>query len=125
MPRAKKTEVVEEKKVETTEIKWRKATIRDYEIIKNPIVTEKTQNLQMNNNTIILEVQNDADKDEIKSAVEAIFNVKVDKVNTVTVAKKAKRVGRYNGFTKGYKKAYVKINKNYDLAEIAKASQAD
>lgn len=123
MPRAKKVEKVEETK--TAEVKWRPATIRDYEIIKCPLVTEKTQNLQINNNSIVLEVSKDADKDEVKSAVEAIFSVKVDKVNIINVSRKAKRVGRYNGYVKGYKKAIVKINKDYNLAEIAKTSEAE
>lgn len=125
MPRAKKTDKVEEAKTETKEIKFRPATIRDYEIIRGPIVTEKSQNLQINNNTVVLEVSKDADKDEIKSAVEAIFNVKVDKVNIVNVAKKSKRVGRYSGYVSSYKKAIVKINKAYDLGEIAKVGNAD
>ena len=115
MPRAKKVEKVEE--TTTAEVKFRTATVRDYEIIVAPIVTEKTQNLQINNNTVTVEVAKDADKDEVKSAFEAIFSVNVDR--------KEKRVGRYNGFVKGYKKAIVKVNKNYNLAEIAKASNAE
>lgn len=123
MPRAKKVEKVEETTI--AEVKFRTATVRDYEIIVAPIVTEKTQNLQINNNTVTVEVAKDADKDEVKSAFEAIFSVKVDRVNIVNVDRKEKRVGRYNGFVKGYKKAIVKVNKNYNLAEIAKASNAE
>ena len=118
MPRAKKVEKVEE--TTTAEVKFRTATVRDYEIIVAPIVTEK-----INNNTVTVEVAKDADKDEVKSAFEAIFSVKVDRVNIVNVDRKEKRVGRYNGFVKGYKKAIVKVNKNYNLAEIAKASNAE
>ena len=75
----------EEKKPEIKEFKWRKATIRDFELILSPIVTEKTQNLQTNHNTMVFKVKNDATADEVKDAVEAIFAVKVDKVNIVNV----------------------------------------
>lgn len=123
MPRAKKA-AAEETKVEEAVV-TRKPTIRDFDIIRGPIHTEKTQGLQTDHNTIVLEVCPTADKDEIKKAVEAIFGVKVDRVNTITVRKKAKRVGRYDGFTKGYKKAIVTLNKSSDLGEIAKASRAE
>ena len=107
----------EEKKPEIKEFKWRKATIRDFELILSPIVTEKTQNLQTNHNTMVFKVKNDATADEVKDAVEAIFAVKVDKVNIV------KRVGQYNGHVPGYKKAYVVINKEYNLGDIARQTQ--
>ena len=113
----------EEKKPEIKEFKWRKATIRDFELILSPIVTEKTQNLQTNHNTMVFKVKNDATADEVKDAVEAIFAVKVDKVNIVNVSRKAKRVGQYNGHVPGYKKAYVVINKEYNLGDIARQTQ--
>lgn len=122
MPRAKKA-TAETQPVEEAVVG--KPTIRDFDIIRGPIHTEKTQGLQANHNTIVLEVSFDADKDEIKKAVEAIFGVKVDRVNTINVRRKAKRVGRYDGFTKGYKKAIVTLNKSSDLGEIAKASRAE
>ena len=55
-------------------------------------------------------VDKKATKIEIKKAVEFIFQVKVDSVNTFNVPKKPKRVGRFNGFVAGYKKAIVKIS---------------
>lgn len=118
MPRTKK-KVEAEKAAPQPEIK---ATIRDFDIIRSPIHTEKTQSLQTNHNTMVLEVSVDASKDEIKRAVERIFGVKVDKVNTINVRKKPTRRGRYNGFTNRYKKAIVILNKASDLAEIAKAA---
>ncbi len=118
-----KAEVVEEKKPEVKEFKWRKATVRDFEVIISPIVTEKSQNIQAKQNSMVFKVKGDATANEIKDSVEAIFAVKVDKVNIINVARKAKRVGQYNGFVPGYKKAYVKLNKDYDLGEIAKATQ--
>ena len=76
------------------------------DIIKAPIITEKTSDLQ-NNNTVVFSVDTKANKTQIKQAVENIFNVKVENVNTVNVKPKKKRVGRYAGKTKNIKKAIV------------------
>ena len=78
-------------------------------IIKYPILTEKTYQ-QMQKNIYTFAVDKKATKIEIKKAVEFIFQVKVDSVNTFNVPKKPKRVGRFNGFVAGYKKAIVKIS---------------
>ena len=67
------------------------------DIIKAPIITEKTANLNENNNTITFSVDVKANKTQIKQAVEKIFNVKVESVNTINVPRKKKRVGRYSG----------------------------
>ena len=86
---------------------------------------KKTQTLQGENNAIVLEVKATANKTEIKKAVESIFGVKVEKVNTINVSRKEKTVGRYKGFVRGYKKAIVYLDKATDLAEIAKAAHAE
>jgi large subunit ribosomal protein L23 len=122
---ADKVAVKEEKKVELPAFKTRKATIRDYEIIKGPLVTEKTQILQTKFNTMVFKVAKDASASEIKTAVQAIFAVKVDKVNVLNVRAKDKKTTRYMGKVPSYKKAFVKINKEFDLGEIAKAAAAD
>lgn len=80
------------------------------DIIKYPILTEKTYS-QMQDNVYTFAVERRASKIEIKKAIEFIFNVKVDSINTFNVLKKAKKVGRYNGFTKSYKKAIVTLSK--------------
>lgn len=123
MPRAKKTTKVEETKQEVESSK--RPSAHDFDILRAPIHTEKTQGLQTNNNTIVLEVAVKANKAQIKKAVEAVFGVKVDRVNTINVSRKAKKVGRYDGFTRGYKKAIVILNEKSNLGEIAKASQAE
>ena len=79
------------------------------DIIKAPIITEKSADLAQNKNTITFSVATDANKVQIKQAVEKIFNVKVESVNTVNVKSKKKRVGRYTGKTKTYKKAIVTL----------------
>ena len=79
------------------------------DISVRPIITEKTMQLMDSANTITFEVAKGSNKTEIKMAIEEIFNVKVDSVNTVNVHPKTKRMGRYVGKTKAYKKAYVKL----------------
>lgn len=78
------------------------------DVIKAPIITEKSNDLQANN-TYVFSVDVKANKVEIKQAVEKMFNVKVEKVNTINVKPKKKRVGRYVGKTKKVKKAIVKL----------------
>ncbi len=78
------------------------------DIIKAPIITEKSAGLA-EKNTIVLSVDVNANKTQIKQAVEKIWNVKVEKVNTVNVKPKKKRVGRYVGKTNHVKKAIVKL----------------
>lgn len=79
------------------------------DIIKAPIITEKTADLAQNHNTITFSVDVKANKTQIKQAIENIFDVKVESVNTVTVHPKKKRVGRYAGKTNKVKKAIVKL----------------
>ena len=78
------------------------------DIIASPIITEKTAKLA-EDNTITFSVDPRANKTQIKQAVEKIFDVKVEKVNTVNVHPKKKRVGRYTGYTNRKKKAIVKL----------------
>ena len=78
------------------------------EIIKAPIITEKTNNLT-SENVYVFKVDKKANKTEIKQVIEKKFNVKVESVNTVNVDGKKKRVGKYTGYTSSYKKAYVKL----------------
>lgn len=78
------------------------------DVIKAPIITEKSAALAQNN-IITFSVDINANKTQIKQAVEKIFNVKVLSVNTVNVKPKKKRVGRYVGKTTRVKKAIVKL----------------
>lgn len=79
------------------------------DIIKAPIITEKSANIASNEKTYVFKVDVKANKSQIKDAIEKIFNVKVEKVNTVNVHPKKKRVGRYSGYTNKYKKAIVTL----------------
>ena len=82
-----------------------------HEIIIKPILTEKSfKGIQ--NKVYTFKVAKNANKIEIKNAVEQIFNVKVESVNTINVLPKRKRVGKYEGYTAAYKKAIVKLAKD-------------
>ena len=78
------------------------------DIIKAPIITEKSSALAANN-VITFSVDTRANKTQIKQAIEKIYNVKVTKVNTINVRPKTKRVGRYEGTTSAYKKAIITL----------------
>ena len=79
------------------------------DIIIAPVVTEKTANLSADGKKIVFKVAKEANKVQIKQAIEKVFNVKVENVNTVNVHPRKKRVGRYEGTTKAYKKAYITL----------------
>ena len=85
------------------------------DIIKGPIITEKSMGLKQNENTITFSVDIKANKTQIKQAIEKIFNVKVESVNTVNVKPKKKRVGRYVGKTNRKKKAIVKLKEGSSI----------
>ncbi|MCL1950859.1 MAG: 50S ribosomal protein L23 [Turicibacter sp.] len=78
------------------------------DIIKRPIITEKSYDL-MNDNKYTFEVDKKANKIEIKKAIEVLFSVKVNKVNVINVRPKKRRVGRYEGFTPSMKKAIITL----------------
>ncbi|HEY8364894.1 MAG TPA: 50S ribosomal protein L23 [Haloplasmataceae bacterium] len=79
------------------------------DIIKRPIITEKASDLTSKDNKYTFVVDKNANKTEVKYAVEKLFNVKVEKVNIMNVLPKKRRVGRYVGYRPGYKKAIVKL----------------
>ncbi|HIU40407.1 MAG TPA: 50S ribosomal protein L23 [Candidatus Aphodocola excrementigallinarum] len=79
------------------------------DIIKAPIVTEKTAKISADGKKVVLKVDKNTNKVQIKQAVEQAFDVKVDKVNTINVRPKKKRIGRYEGATKAYKKAIITL----------------
>lgn len=79
-----------------------------YDVIRKPVITEKSMNEMADKKyTFIVDVN--ANKTEIKKAIEEIFKVKVDKVNTVRVLGKMKRMGKNEGRRPSYKKAIVKL----------------
>lgn len=87
------------------------------DLIKRPVVTEKSTSL-MDNNQYVFEVDRRANKTEIRQAVEKLFDVKVEKVNTMIVPAKKKRVGQSVGYTSEWKKAIVKLTPDSKSIEI-------
>lgn len=89
-----------------------------YDVIKKPIITESSM-LAIDEKKYIFEVDGRAHKLLIKQAVEAAFEgVKVASVNTVNVKPKAKRVGKYTGYTNKVKKAIVTLTADSKNIEI-------
>ena len=87
-----------------------------HDVLKRPVITERTTDM-MAEKKYVFEVPHKANKTEIKQAVEKVFGVKVEAVNTVRVPAKPKRYGKYSGYTSEWKKAIVKLTEDSkDLA---------
>lgn len=86
-----------------------------YSIIKRPLFTEKGAFIKENENKVLIEVDRDANKTEIKRAVEEIFKVKVEKVATINTTGKLKRYGRSVGRRPDRKKAIITLKKGEKL----------
>jgi len=85
-------------------------------VILAPIVTEKTQIMAEKNKHIAFKVATDANKHEIKKAVEQLFNVEVENVRVVNVTGKIKNFGGRQGKRKDWKKAYVALKEGHDIS---------
>jgi large subunit ribosomal protein L23 len=79
------------------------------EIIKKPLITEKTSIQKELNNQLTFEVDRRANRIEIKRAIETVFNVRVSDVKTIQVRGKVKQRGRIIGKRRDWKKAIVKL----------------
>ena len=84
------------------------------DVLVRPLVTEKSTS-RLAARTYAFEVKTDAAKGDIRQAIEAFFNVKVDSVRTLVVRGKTKRFGRFSGKRKNWKKAYVTLNDGHSL----------
>lgn len=91
-----------------------------YRIITRPLLTEKALLLRerQENPEYVFEVARDANKIEIARAVEAVFNVKVEKVNTVLMKGKLRRQGRFAGHAPNWKKAYVTLKEGHTISDL-------
>lgn len=86
------------------------------DIIIRPIVTEKTMRMTEADNKVTFEVAKNTNKVAISEAIKEIYNITPVSVNVVNVKSKTKRVGRYVGKTKSYKKAIVKLPAGQEIA---------
>jgi len=80
-----------------------------YDIVRAPLITEKGTMVNAEGNQVVFRVRRDANKDEIRHAVESLFKVKVEKIRTLNVLGKIRRVGRNAGRRPDWKKAYVTL----------------
>ena len=88
-----------------------------YDIILKPVITENSVDM-MADKKYTFKVATDANKIEIKKAVEEIFDEKVAKVTTINMDGKLKRMGRYEGRRASYKKAVVKLTEDSKTIEF-------
>lgn len=93
-----------------------------YEVIKRPVITEKGEQIKELQRTLVFEVAKDATKPEIKRAVESMFNVKVDKVRTVSLPGKFRRRGLLGGYQRDWKKAYVRLKPGEKMVDYLESA---
>ena len=96
-------------------VKVGKTTVKSYDCIIKPILSEETMKNMETLNKITVQVDKKSNKIEIKNAFEAIFGVKVKQVNVSNVRAKDKRVGKYYGKTSSYKKAVITLAEGQSL----------
>jgi large subunit ribosomal protein L23 len=90
-----------------------------YDVITRPIVTEKGVIKKDGERTLCFEVKAEANKTQIKQAVEKIFKVKVEEVRTVINEGKLRRRGKFAAYGSDWKKAYVKLKKDQKVPEYS------
>ena len=88
-----------------------------YSTIIAPSVTEKNTILR-EENKYVFEVDRKSNKAQIKKAVEGLFNVKVETINTMIVKGKKKRMGRFSGYRPNWKKAIVKLAEGQTIDKL-------
>jgi large subunit ribosomal protein L23 len=88
------------------------------DVIRRPLVTEKTTLLREDGRTVVFEVAREANKIDVKRAVEKLLGAKVDGVRTANTQGKLKRQGRFVGRRSDWKKAYVTLKAGQKLPEF-------
>ena len=93
--------------------------VTNFNLIRRPVVTEKGLTKKESENTMCFEVSADANKVQIKTAVEKLFKVKVDAVRTAIFEGKLRRRGKFAGYRSDWKKAYVRLKAGQKMPEYA------
>jgi large subunit ribosomal protein L23 len=88
------------------------------DVIRRPLITEKTTTLREDGRTVVFEVARDANKIDIKRAIEKLLGAKVAGVRTAMTQGKLKRQGRYVGRRSDWKKAYVVLKEGEKLPDF-------
>jgi large subunit ribosomal protein L23 len=90
-----------------------------YDVIRRPVITEKGHAKRETERTLCFEVHPEANKIQIKQAVETVFRVKVAEVRTSNFVGKLRRRGRFSGYASDWKKAYVRLAEGQKVPEYA------
>lgn len=90
-----------------------------FDVIRRPVITEKAVGKKEAEQTLCFEVHPDANKVQIRQAVEQLFRVKVADVRTSIFEGKLRRRGRYSGYRPDWKKAYVRLKAGQKMPEYA------
>lgn len=88
------------------------------DVIRRPLITEKTSILREDGRTIVFEVATGANKVEIRQAIEKLLGTKVDRIRTTIAHGKVKRQGRFAGRRSDWKKAYVRLRDGEKMPEF-------
>jgi large subunit ribosomal protein L23 len=88
------------------------------DVIRRPLITEKTTILREDGRTIVFQVATDANKIEIKQAIEKLLGSKVESIRTAMAHGKVKRQGRFSGRRSDWKKAYVRLKPGEKIPEF-------
>jgi large subunit ribosomal protein L23 len=90
-----------------------------YDVIRRPVITEKGHDKREQERTVCFEVNAEANKIQIRNAVETVFKVKVEDVRTANVVGKLRRRGKFTGYASDWKKAYVRLKPGQKVPEYA------
>lgn len=90
----------------------------NYRVIRHPFITEKSTLMKEVDNVLVLQVDVNATKPQIKAAVEQVFSVEVDSVQTMRIKGKLKRRGRFIGRRPERKKAIIKLKEGQQAPEF-------
>jgi large subunit ribosomal protein L23 len=93
-------------------------SIKPTDVIRRPLITEKTSILREDGRTIVFQVAAGANKVQIRHAVEQLLGAKVDSIRTALAHGKVKRQGRFAGRRSDWKKAYVKLREGQKMPEF-------
>ncbi|MGB7761552.1 MAG: 50S ribosomal protein L23 [Bryobacteraceae bacterium] len=90
-----------------------------HKVLRRPLVTEKGVDKKDNERTLCFEVAAEANKTQVKAAVQKLFKVKVAEVRTANMEGKLRRRGKFAGYRSDWKKAYVKLKAGEKVPEFA------
>ena len=89
-----------------------------HDVIKRPLITEKGTTKKESERTLCFEVAAEANKVEVRAAVEKLFSIKVEAVRTSNFEGKLRRRGKFAGYRSDWKKAYVKLQEGQKVPEF-------